>query len=65
MQILRKVITFLTRAKPIENLGRWKREDCVVKTSIKVDYANLDHCGPCGIQDVIRVAKQKEDSLQK
>jgi hypothetical protein len=33
-------------------LGRWKPEIDFKKTAIKVDYANVDHCGPCGSDDV-------------
>jgi hypothetical protein len=33
-------------------LGRWKPEDDFKKTAIKVDCANVDHCGPCGSEDV-------------
>ena len=28
-------------------LGRWTNE-CVKKTNHKIDWANEDHCGPCG-----------------
>jgi hypothetical protein len=33
-------------------LGRWKPENDFKKTAMKVDYANVDHCGPCGSDDV-------------
>ena len=33
-------------------LGRWKPHSDFKKTAIKVDYANVDHCGPCGADDV-------------
>jgi len=33
-------------------LGRWKPEIDFKKTAMKVDYANVDHCGPCGSDDV-------------
>jgi hypothetical protein len=29
-------------------LGRWRIEDCSIKTSSKIDLSNEDHCGPCG-----------------
>jgi hypothetical protein len=29
-------------------LGRWRLEDCYKKIDRKIDYANADHCGPCG-----------------
>lgn len=28
-------------------LGRWNIENCVIKTNIKIDSANYDHCGIC------------------
>ena len=28
-------------------LGRWTNE-CIKKTNHKIDWANEDHCGPCG-----------------
>lgn len=28
-------------------LGRWTNE-CKIKTNHKIDWANVDHCGPCG-----------------
>ena len=33
-------------------LGRWRPEIDFKKTAMKVDYANVDHCGPCGSDDV-------------
>lgn len=42
-----------TTDKPTDKLlGRWKPENDFKKTAIKVDYANVDHCGPCGSDDV-------------
>jgi hypothetical protein len=32
-------------------VGRWRREECPVKTNQKVDWSNEDHCGPCGNQE--------------
>ena len=29
-------------------IGRWRLEDCNKKINKKVDFANEDHCGPCG-----------------
>lgn len=31
--------------KPV---GRWRIEECNVKTNNKIDLSNEDHCGPCG-----------------
>ena len=33
---------------PIIPLGRWNIETCNKKINKKVDFANEDHCGPCG-----------------
>lgn len=30
-------------------LGRWNLEECHIKIDRKIDYSNIDHCGPCGI----------------
>ena len=32
------------------NLGRWKIEEDFDKTKLKIDYANIDNCGPCGYE---------------
>ncbi len=29
-------------------LGRWKIENCNLKTNNKIDLSNEDHCGTCG-----------------
>lgn len=29
--------------------GRWHLEYCDDKLKSKVDWANTDHCGPCGV----------------
>lgn len=31
--------------KPV---GRWRIEECNIKTNNKIDLSNEDHCGPCG-----------------
>jgi len=36
-------------------LGRWRVEPCAIKTNHKVDWANEDHCGPCGEQPKIQM----------
>jgi hypothetical protein len=38
---------FLPKEMP-KPVGRWKIENCNVKTNNKVDLSNEDHCGPCG-----------------
>lgn len=35
------------RAMPL-NLGRWKLDYSKKQIDSKVDWANEDHCGPCG-----------------
>ena len=30
-------------------LGRWNVERCSKKLDAKIDLANEDHCGPCGL----------------
>lgn len=50
-----KILENMKNSENKENdklLGRWKPENDFKKTAIKVDYANVDHCGPCGSDDV-------------
>ena len=44
MSIIKK---FLPRDLP-KPVGRWRIEECNVKTNNKIDLSNEDHCGPCG-----------------
>jgi hypothetical protein len=37
---------FIPKTLP-KPLGRWNN-DCYMKTNKKIDFANEDHCGPCG-----------------
>lgn len=37
---------FIPKTLP-KPLGRWNN-DCHLKTNKKIDFANEDHCGPCG-----------------
>jgi hypothetical protein len=41
-------------------MGRWKPEDEDSKTLSKVDYANEDHCGPCGNNIIKNIHKFKD-----
>jgi len=34
-------------------LGRWNLENCDIKTNIKIDRANVDHCGTCSYSNKI------------
>ena len=38
-------------------LGRWTNE-CIKKTTKKIDWANEDHCGPCGTQSKPKLKKR-------
>ena len=40
---------FYEKNKPLI-LGRWNNHYCNSKTNRKIDYANIDHCGPCGLE---------------
>jgi len=31
-----------------KHVGRWRIENCNLKTNSKIDLSNEDHCGPCG-----------------
>lgn len=44
-------------------LGRWKPHNDFKKTAIKVDYANVDHCGPCGSDDVRNMTNVSRNNL--
>jgi len=44
-------------------LGRWKPHSDFKKTAIKVDYANVDHCGPCGDDDVRKITSVSRNNL--
>lgn len=49
---MRKLILFienlLKRQRTKTPLGRWNIEKCNKKINNKIDWANEDHCGPCG-----------------
>lgn len=42
---------FYEKSKPLV-LGRWYIYHSEDKKSIKADYSNLDHCGPCGFDEL-------------
>jgi hypothetical protein len=48
-QIINKFIniSFLKKDNPKITLGRWNIENNNIKTNIKIDNANEDHCGTC------------------
>jgi len=43
--------TILSNNKKI--LGRWGIDYCSEKTNRKIDWSNVDHCGPCGTEKII------------
>jgi hypothetical protein len=42
------IINKLIRNSQPMVLGRWKLDECPIKTEKKAHWANEDHCGPCG-----------------
>lgn len=50
---MRRFISNIIRNKLFSNnviqLGRWKIDYCDKKINRKIDMANDDHCGPCGL----------------
>ena len=47
MQYIVKFLkNFIPKTLP-KPLGRWNN-DCHLKINKKIDFANEDHCGPCG-----------------
>jgi hypothetical protein len=42
------LVTKYLRPDPPQLLGRWRMDECNMKTNYKVDLTNEDHCGPCG-----------------
>ena len=52
------IINIVKKTKFNENnLGRWKIEEDFSKTELKIDYANLDNCGPCGNEINLKILK--------
>jgi hypothetical protein len=43
------VLDAATTMSPMTQMGRWNIDYCKTKTDIKIDLANIDHCGPCGL----------------
>lgn len=43
---------------PIVPLGRWKllkHESCIEN---RIDYANVDHCGPCSVEELHKLKEK-------
>lgn len=49
--ILGNIISYHRRPTSIV-LGRWRLLSCNNKINRTIDWANLDHCGPCGTKNV-------------
>jgi hypothetical protein len=52
---MKKIINFLNKfvlKEPTKIMGRWHVEKCDIKTNKKIDFANEDHCGPCGNETI-------------
>ena len=48
MRPLIKFVRNIVVNDPVKPLGRWGIDYCSIKTDMKVDLSNEDHCGPCG-----------------
>ena len=49
LNLLINKIFIIFKSKPgVINLGRWNIETCHKRINKKIDFANEDHCGPCG-----------------
>ena len=40
-------------------LGRWNIDYCNTKINNKIDWSNVDHCGPCGTEKVSNSSLKK------
>ncbi len=49
MKILSNALRNLIKKDIVPPLGRWNIDYCSTKIDKKIDLANEDHCGPCGI----------------
>ena len=47
-------INQMRQTAPQMALGRWRIQDCRRTQDTKVDWANEDHCGPCGTTPVVQ-----------
>lgn len=48
MQIIAIFQNIFQKSNIKSPLGRWNIEKCNKKINNKIDFANEDHCGPCG-----------------
>ena len=49
--ILRLIQIFSRKQKPTE-LGRWSLLNSSDALQKRIDMANIDHCGPCGFEQI-------------
>jgi hypothetical protein len=53
----RSIIKYFTKT-PSVPLGRWKLLERESYIENRIDYANVDHCGPCSVQDLHELKKK-------
>lgn len=47
-RLINKFLVIFKIKPNVRYLGRWNIEHCNKKINKKIDFANEDHCGPCG-----------------
>lgn len=62
MSVFRLMRTFtqFLEHKPPPPLGRWRSVTSKDALQKRIDLANIDHCGPCGHQDVPPIINNKK-----
>ena len=67
MNFFTNIIKNIIKKELPRPLGRWRIEDCNVKTNNKIDLSNEDHCGPCGkyALDKINTLNKETDKISK
>jgi hypothetical protein len=55
------IATLLNRTISIDKkiLGRWNIDYCDRKINNKIDWSNVDHCGPCGTEKIEIVQERR------
>jgi hypothetical protein len=46
--IIKIIVETILPKQVVKPVGRWNIDYCKIKTNNKIDWANEDHCGPCG-----------------
>lgn len=66
-KLINSKLLFLDKTKI--SLGRWNIEKCDKRINNKIDFANEDHCGPCGQylleKTYIRKRNKEKDIIDK